>query len=187
MPKRKRYSRRHSRRAAPATSVVGYTRSLNLVQQLAGSEATSLVTVDFPDVVTPAEHTENRKILRVAGQAFFTATIAANQYAMAQWCLWAHPDHEDWPGIADYDPFNDGPGETGFKGLLAPRTFARRTFVLAAPASGSSQTISEQHMIRSKAERLLRPGWKLSAGLYTKGTANVTVRHLSLLRAVVAG
>jgi len=151
------------------------------------SDATLLVTADVPDVVTPDSETVNRKILRIAGQAFYAAALTAGQYAVAQFCLWAHPKHEGWPTVAEYDPFNDGPGESGFEGLLAPRTFCRRTFVLAVPDSGSGQTIESAHMIRSKAERLLRPGWVLTAGLYLRGTSGVAVRHTSLLRYVVSG
>jgi len=187
--------RGHSRRrrgrkrgsAHVSESVAGYTRLIGLSMAAPASNATGLTTVDFPDVQTPSEHTENRKILRVAGTCFFTAALAADKYCAAMFCLWAHPKQESWPNVSAYDPFNEGPGETAFEGMLAPRAFARRSFVLATPASGSAQTISEQHTVRSRAERLLRPGWILSAGLYVRGSSGVSVSWNGLLRAVVAG
>lgn len=189
MPTRRRHTRRRSRRRreAPSTSIAGYTRFLDLLGNAPASDATGLFTFDIPDVETPPEETVNRKILRVTGQGIFTASLTAGQYAVAQFCLWAHPKHEDWPAVSKYDPFNQGPGETGFEGMLAPRPFCRRTMVLAAPSAGVTETITQDHIIRSKAERLLRPGWILSAGIYVKGSASVAVRHVSLLRTVVAG
>lgn len=183
---RRKY-RRKRRRTAPSVSVVGYTRRLRLFGSSPASEATALFTSDVPDVLTPPAETVNRKLIRVSGEAFFACALTSGQNAVAQFCLWAHPKHESWPGVDEYDPFNDGPGKTGFEGLLAPRTFCRRTFVQTVPASGAAQTISQQHMIRSRAERLLRPGWVLSAGLYVRGTSGVAVEHLSLLRYVVSG
>lgn len=185
--RRRRRSRAHRRRrTAPSVSVAGYTRAIDLTLQAPAADATGLVTKDFPEVENTSGETVNRKILRVTGQGIFTAALAAGNYAMAQFCLWAHPKHEDWPSVADYDPFNDGPGESAFEGMLAPRTFSRRTMVLASPASGTAETITQDHIVRSKAERLLRPGWVLTAGLYVRGTSGVAVRHTSLLRAVVA-
>lgn len=178
--------RRKRRRVMPSTSIAGYTRFIDLSGSAGASDGTSLVTTDFPDVVTPPAETVNRKILRVAGQGMFAASLSAGQYAVAMFCLWAHPKQESWPTVSDYDPFNDGPGESTFEGMLSPRTFGRRTLVLTAPASGVTETIQESHLYRSKAERLLRPGWVLSCGLYIRGTSGVDVRYTALLRAVVA-
>lgn len=186
MPRRK-HRRRRRRSIRPSPSIAGYTRLIDL-EGTSAAGTTVLSTEDVPDVVGLATETVNRKLIRVGGQAMFAAALAADQYAVAQFCLWAHPSHESWPTVADYDPFSEGPGETGFEGLLSPRTFCRRTFVLTTPASGVAQTIETAHMIRSKAERLLRPGWKLTAGLYLRGSAaGIKVRHTSLLRYVVAG
>lgn len=181
--------RRHRRRrVAPSVSIAGYTRRLQLDATAPSPDLkTGLVTLDVPDVETPPEETVNRKILSVHGQAFFSASLSAQQNVCAQFCLWAHPSHETWPGVDKFDPFQQGPGEAGFEGMLAPRPFCRRTFILAVPQSGEAQTISSQHTIRSKAERLLRPGWKLTAGLYLSGSAGVSVSHQSLLRVTVAG
>lgn len=183
----RRGHRRKGRRPHVSESIAGYTRVIDLSKAAPASDATDLVTVDFPDVVTPPEETVNRKILRVTGQGMFAAALTAGQYAVAQFCLWAHPKHEDWPTIQDYDPFNQGPGEAGFEGMPAPRPFGRRTMVLTSPASGNIETIAQDHIYRSKAQRLLRPGWILSAGLYLRGTSGVSVRYTGLLRAVVAG
>lgn len=183
---RRRRGRKRNR-AHVSESIAGYTRLIGLSMAAPGSDATGLTAVDFSDVDTPAEHTENRKILRVAGAAFFAAGLTSGQYCAAQFCLWAHPKWEAWPTVSDYDPFNEGPGESSFEGMLSPRPFSRRTFILAVPPTGSAQTISEQHMVRSRAERLLRPGWVLSAGLYVRGTSGVQVSWNGLLRAVVAG
>lgn len=186
--RRKRHRRHRGRSRTPrvAESVAGYTRPLALNQSVTGP-GTSLTTIDVPDVLTPAEHTENRKLIRVGGTCMFAAGMPANRAVMAQFCLWAHPKQESWPSVTDYDPFTEGPGETGFEGMLAPRAFCRRTFVLVTPSSGVTETITEQHMIRSKAQRLLRPGWILSAGLYVRGDSGVAVAWRGLLRFVVAG
>lgn len=187
MPRMKHRRRRRKRHTAPSVSIAGYTRPVDLSGTAAASDATSLVTQDIADVVTPGEETVNRKILRVAGQAIFTASLSAGKMVMAQFCLWAHPTQEDWPAVTKYDPFTEGPGQSDFAGMIAPRPFCRRTFVLATPATGVAEVIQAQHTIRSKAERLLRPGWKLTAGLYIRGDSGVAVRHTSLLRTVVAG
>lgn len=181
---------RHRRRSIrPSTSIAGYTRVVDLTVTGTGGGTTLLSTVDIDDVVQSGSLTENRKIIRVAGRAFFSAGLAKNQSAVAQFCLWAHPDQEAWPAVSAYDPFTEGPGETGFEGMLSPRPFCRRTFVMSTADSDAApnQLVQESHMVRSKAERLLRPGWKLSAGLYVRATNGVKVRHTSLLRTVVAG
>lgn len=183
----RRHRGRKRRRVAPSVSIAGYTRSLKLTATAPVSDGTILVTADVPQVENKDGETVNRKIIRIAGQSFFSAGLTTGQDCMAQFCLWAHPSQEEWPSVGDYDPFNDGPGTSVFDGYLAPRAFCRRTYVLAVPATGSSQTISSEHMVRSKAERLLRPGWKLTAGLYLRGTSGVQVTHFSLLRYVVAG
>lgn len=183
------------RRIAPSVSIAGYTRQIDLAGVCSQNDVTGLVTQDVTDVANGRadenfeSETVNRKLIRVAGAAMFAARLNDGQHALAQFCLWAHPDHESWPTIAQYDPFTEGPGKPGFEGLLAPRTFCRRTFVLTSPSGsgGSVEIIQDQHMIRSKAERLLRPGWKLTAGLYFAGSDDVHVRHTSLLRYVVAG
>lgn len=180
---------RSAKRTAPSVSIAGYTRFIDLSAPALASGETRLVTADVADVENTEGETVNRKLVRVEGQAMFTAGIAADKYAVAQFCLWAHPKQEDWPTVDEYDPFNDGPGESSFEGMLAPRSFCRRTFVIATPTSGGvEEVITAQHMIRSKAERLLRPGWVLSAGLYLKASdAGISARHTSLLRYVVAG
>lgn len=187
MARKRTHRRRRRRRLRPAESIAGYTRFLDIKSTTSSGTGTDLQTVTFPDVMTPGDHTENRKIVRVAGQAFFTANLAADKVCASQFCLWAHPEQEAWPSVSDYDPFNDGPGQSAFEGMLAPRAFCRRTLVLSTPSSGVAQTVSNEHMIRSKAERLLRPGWILSAGLYTRADSGVSVRFTALLRAVVAG
>lgn len=190
MAMRRRRGTRHRRRrhTAPSVSIAGYTRYLDLAGTVAAANVTQLITADVPDVSTPSTETVNRKIVGVSGEAMFSAALAAGHDVAAQFCLWAHPEHEDWPSVADYDPFNDGPGESAFKGMLAPRAFCRRTMVLTVATSGSTQTIQQDHRIKSRAERLLRPGWKLTAGLYLRGNnTSISVAHLSLLRYVVAG
>jgi len=183
--RRQRGSRR--RREAPSVSIAGYTRFIDLTSPVSVGTGTTRVEADIPDVVAPDTETVNRKILSVTGNAFFTAALPADKVCVAQFCLWAHPKHEDWPGVAEYDPFNDGPGESGYEGMIAPRPFGRRTFVLSTPSSGEAQTISAQHLYRTRSERLLRPGWVLTAGLYTRSDIGTSVRFTALLRAVVAG
>jgi len=185
--KHRRQRGKTRRREAPSVSIVGYTRFIDITSAVSTGTDTELTTVDIPDVVTPGEETVNRKVLSVTGQSFFTGALPADKVAVAQFCLWAHPKNESWPVVAKYDPFNDGPGETGFEGLIAPRTFGRRTMVLSTPSSGVAQTISAQHLYKTRSERLLRPGWVLSAGLYTRADSGVSVRFSALLRAVVAG
>lgn len=188
MARKTRRRRRHNLpRFAPSASIAGYTRMIALEGTPAANYATSLITQDFPDVVTPPEETVNRKIVRVSGQAMFAASLDAGKHVAAQFCLWAHPKHEEWPAISKYDPFNEGPGESGFEGMLAPRTFCRRTFLLNSAGATSTATVMiEEHRVKTRAERLLRPGWILTAGLYLRGDT-VACSWRGLLRAVVAG
>lgn len=187
--RRHRGRRRHRRRLAPSVSIAGYTRAITLAGTTSGTAfTTTLVTQDVQDVETPSTETVNRKIVGVSGEAMFAANLAANRNLLAQFCLWAHPEHESWPSVADYDPFNEGPGESAFEGMLAPRAFCRRTFVINTPAGGVAETVLNQHRVKTKAQRLLRPGWKLTAGLYVRGSAaSLAYSHASLLRVNVAG
>lgn len=186
--------RKRGRAAAVAVSIIGYTRLIDLSATAPASGNTVLVTQDVDDVrngdpAQPQAETVNRKILRVGGQAFFSAGVGQDSHVVAQFCLRAAPGLDDWPTVVDYDPFQDGPGEQAWQGSASPRPFCRRTFVfgVADSSAAATQVIEEQHMIRSKAERLLRPGWKLQAGLYVAGSQGVKVRWTGLLRSVVAG
>ena len=186
--RRRRHRRRSRHRTAPSASVVGYTRLLDLKAQADTTGAATVMTsADFPDVQNTSGETVNRKILRVHGQAFFSAALSADEFAVAQFALWAHPKHLGVPTVAEYDPFKDGPGDPAFEGLPVKRPFGRRTFVLNTPGSGVASTISSEHTYMTKAERLLRPGWVLSGVLYVVGSANVNMRWTALLRAVVSG
>jgi len=185
MTRRRRRSKRRTIR--PSVSIAGYTRQIGLTATAGAT--TQLATVDIDGVDNLTGETQNRKIIGVRGQAMFAAALTANTHMVAQFCLWAHPEHEDWVTVADYDPFNDGPGVTGFEGMMAPRPFCRRTFVMNTPnpATEIVETIQTQHSVSSKAERLLRPGWKLTAGLYVAGTSNIAARWDGLLRFTVTG
>ena len=185
----RRKAKRRRRSIRPSVSVAGYTRFLSLENTAPASGATALVVQDVEGVVTSEVLTENRKLIRVGGSAMMAVRLNANQHAAAMFCLRAAPQQEDWPSVSDYDPFREGPGENDFQGMPSPRPFCRRSFVLATPAGsgGETEVIQEAHMVRSKAERLLRPGWKLQAGLYVTGSQGVMVKHASLLRYVVAG
>lgn len=187
---------RRSRSPHVAESIAGYTRVLDISATAAANNGTTLQAIDVEgvengdsepgDVNAP---TVNRKILRVAGKAFFSAGLARNQYAVAQFCLRAAPRLEGWPAVAVFDPFEDGPGHQAYEGMPSPRPFCRRTFVLSTADADPAVAalIQESHMVTSKAERLLRPGWKLQAALYVRGSSGVKVRWTGLLRTVVAG
>lgn len=185
---RRRRKHRRRRHLAPSTSISTYTRPIVISAAGAAQSATVLTAMDVPDVVTPPTETVNRKIIRVTGEMMMACTLSGNEAAFAQFCLRAAPDNQAWPTVAEYDPFTQGPGETGYKGQASPRPFGRHALVFTfAGSSDAGTAIQESHRYSTKAERLLRPGWKLQAGLYIKANEGTVVKVAALLRTVVVG
>lgn len=195
MARKRTHHRRGSRRRhmAPSVSMVTYTRIVDLSVNGPSNDATAVATADITDVTNTSGETVNRKIVGIHGSAVLHCGLAANQHVAAMICFRAAPTLSDFPSIVEWDPFNDGPREgtdpTGYEGRPSPRPFARRNFVLATSSHTASTTelVTEQHAFRSRAERLLRPGWKLQAGLYVRASQSVNVRWYGLLRFSVAG
>lgn len=186
-------ARKHRRRRGThvSESIVSLTRTVELEGTAAASEATTVTAVAIPQAVTPPEETVNRKILRISGQLMFAASLPADNHLYAVFCMLAHPLSEGatgFPSIEEWDPFNDGPGKTGYAGESSPRPFGRRRLVLNTPPSSSADVsaIFEPMDYRTKAKRLLRPGWALSAGVYVKGDT-VKWRLDGVLGVVIAG
>jgi len=187
-----RYRRRRSKRsrsAAPSVSMVTYTRLIDLEVTPTASDVTALATFTVPEVDNTTGETQNRKLMSVHGQAMMAAKINAGAHAAALFCLRAAPELDDWPAVTDWDPFNDGPGGAGsYDGRPSPRPFGRKNFVCVTPGTGGvTEVFNQAHTYRSKAERLLRPGWVLQAGLYVRATAQTDVRVFGLYRFAVAG
>lgn len=184
---RSRRRGRHRRRTAPSVSIVTQQSIIDLTVTGTNLQTTQLSTGDF-GVSTPGSETVNRKVLGVRGDLVFSMAAAAGKAGLAMFALWAHPDIEDWPTVAQFDPWSDDdqPGESAFEGRMHPRPYGRRIMALATPSSGVAETVIRDERYRTKAERLLRPGWKLSYGLWVR-SEGVQVRVFGGLRATVAG
>lgn len=186
--------RRTGRRGAKVSeSIATYTRLIDLVDTGSGLTQTNVKSLTLDDDKTGIinEETQNRKILRISGEFFWTAGLGADQVAAAMFAFWAHPKAVTAAeGLEDFDPFAAGPAlPTGdYEGRPTPRPFGRRSLVLSTPgASSEAQTISQSLRYSTKAERLIRPGWTLSAGLWTRASDTVSVRCTGVFRVVVAG
>jgi len=190
---RESYRRRRgsSRRAPrPSVSMATYPQVVALEATGIADSATVVTSLALPDVENTGGETENRKVIRVVGTLMFAAGLAANQHAYAMFALWAHPKLESFPTVTEFDPFNPGPakGATTYEGRPSPRPFGRKYFSLLTPESlGSVETISEAFRYHTKAQRLLRPGWILSAGLWIAATTGVKARVGGILQPTVAG
>jgi len=181
--------KRRYRSKGPAPSTATYTQKLILQGASTADGATALHTVAFEDIKNTSGETVNRKIVRVTGSLQYAANPSAGKAVWGMFALRAAPELDPWPSVADFDPFNSGPGgsDTAYKGRPSPRPFARRNFIHFVQTGGSATQLFEQFMLRSKAERLLRPGWQLSAGLYVAGDAVINVGVAGLIRVVVEG
>lgn len=199
MAHRRRRTRRFRHRRGskrPSVSIATYSRLINLTAT--GSGLSNGNTVLAHEVVNDVENktgeTVNRKLLSISGELMFAAKIAAGETAV---CMFAHLAHPAIHGMGDtpltgddsWDPFNDGPdGSTSYGGRLSPRPFGRRNFVLAAPPTGGeAEVVMNQHVYRTRAKRLLRPGWECSRGIYVRASSGVSVRLSGILRYSVAG
>jgi len=186
MAARRRKRRRRSTR--PSISILTQQDVIDLAIGGAGlASASAFTNQDFATVANVSGETINRKVLRVSGDLMFSANLPAGKAALCMFALWAHPVLDGWPSVAQFDPWASDPSKSGFEGRPSPRPYGRRIMALASPASGTSETIQQAHTYRTKAERLLRPGWKLSCGLWVRADSGVQVRVFGGLRAAVAG
>ena len=172
---RKTYRRRRSRRRAKvSTSVVTYQRQIRLKLN---SSSTAYNVSTTSQAIDGAENTSgetvNRKIVGVRGTLSYACQPAAGEQTDAMFALWAHPRIEDFPSGTDFDPFDAGPGgaRTTYDGRPTPRPFCRKYFSHILQESGTSTQFFQQHNFRSRAQRLLRPGWILTAGLWVRSSA----------------
>lgn len=183
-----RRMKRHSRTKV-SDSIVTYSRVIDL-NGTGDGDTTHLVQGQIPGVSNLSGETTNRKIIRVVGTLMFSSNLSAGHHCYAMFALLAHPEIDgSFPPVTDWDPFEDGPGlGADFDGRPSPRPFGRRTFALLTPATGGvTETIQQAFRYSTKAERLLRPGWGLSAGLYLRATDGVQGRVGGVLRATVVG
>jgi len=167
--RKRRSKRRRSRRSIrPSESVVTYRKPLDMEMTSAASSTTVVSTLSLLPGDT-VRSTTNRKVVGARGSLAFSAKLSASETLVALFGLLAHPKLEDFPSIAEYDPFHeDGPlaGSATYEGRPSPRPFARRYFALTNVSDGAEQTLTERWVMKSRAGRLLRPGWELHAGIW---------------------
>ena len=165
--RRRRYSRRRSRKVSE--SIVTYQRIVKLSVTTGSADATSIDSGDVDDVHNMGGETVNRKIIGVRGTLSFATQPPAGDLTVAMWALWAHPAEQDVPSLDDFNPFTAGPtGSDTYKGRPSPRPFARKYFSHILQSSGTATQHFTQFRVNSKAQRLLRPGWKLTNLLYVR-------------------
>lgn len=190
MPRRMQRRHRFRRRDTPSVSSVTYSQVLQMSLQTTQANQTVSTIQDVSNVSNTSGETVNRKILRVTGNLAFAAQPSAGSTIVTMFALWAHPIATDPEILTDFDPFGgEGPGKPGFEGRPLPRPFGRRLFAHTLQPGGTATQIFEELRYHTKAERLLRPGWKLSAGLWcrcaTSGSHQTQIG--GGLRVVVAG
>lgn len=185
---RRRGRRRRRRRSAPSVSIVTYQRFVDIQVAAGTANQTAMESISIPDVANMSGESVNRKILRATGTLAGSVHIAGNQGAAAMFALLAHPDLEDIPPVSDFDPFDDGPdGSNTYKGRPSPRPFGRKYFAFANVTGASTATFQEEFRYRTRAQRLLRPGWKLSGLLYVRSNRGVTFRVNGIVSIAVSG
>lgn len=186
-----RRRRKRSRSDRPSVSIATYQQFVQLAVATGGTNVTTVTTSVFPNVENTGGETVNRKILRVSGSLMFAANLVADRDLGAMFCLRAAPKDDAWPSVEDFDPFNAGPslGNVAYEGRPTPRPFGRRMFALVTPAGGgAAEVIQQAFRYSTKAERLLRPGWRLQMGLYVRGShPDIACKVGGVLSAVVAG
>lgn len=187
----RRRKRRSRRRAAPGTSMVTYQQIVDLDSRPPTAGTTQLVTQELSQVANLEGETVNRKILRIAGDLAFATQPTAGHYVVAMFAMWAHPKLEDFPTVGAFDPFATGPAGAGtgtYEGRPSPRPFGRRMLVHTLQAGGAATQLFRDMRYSTKAERLLRPGWVLSAGLWVRSSqAGPVVKVSGLISVTVAG
>ena len=185
--------RRHRRRRShdrPSTSMVTYQRVIGLSGSSSGTANTTTVVSEQVDgVENTGGETVNRKIVRITGELCFSSALTAGDDIVAMLAMWAHPKLDGFPSVDSFDPFTEGPtGAATYEGRITPRPFGRKYFALNVPASGAIETLSSEFRYHTKAARLLRPGWILSAGLWVRSTKLSKPFSLNgILSAAVAG
>lgn len=192
MSYRKRRSggrRRRSRR--PSVSVATYADLINLQAAPAAADTTKAAIQNLSQVKNTSGETVNRKIVRVSGDLAFATQPSAGHVVVAQFALWAHPEI-DSDGVTELDPFVTGPGgaqpSADYEGRPSPRPFGRKLFAHVLQTGGTATQFFESFRYMTKAQRLLRPGWVLSAALWARSTeANVNVSVGGAIRVVVEG
>lgn len=159
------------------------------MQVTSRSGNTVLASAPVADVNNLSGETVNRKILRVSGTLAASSTLAGNTGIAAMFALLAHPKLEDIPSVADFDPFDDGPdGSNTYEGRPSPRPFGRKYFAFANVSGAPQATYQEEFRYRTKAQRLLRPGWELHSLLYVRvNSGTPTFRLNGVISASVAG
>jgi len=168
-----------------------YTQFIQLAVATGGTNVTTFTKNVLPNIKNTSGETVNRKIVRVTGSLMFAANMVADRDLGAMFCLRAAPLGDAWPEVSSYDPFNAGPalGNESYQGRPSPRPFGRRMFALVTPAGGGVG-VTEMQAFRysSSAERLLRPGWELSMGLYVRGShPDIACKVGGVLNVTVAG
>lgn len=191
MPRERRYRRRSRRRREEvAVSHAAYLDQLGFQTTAGGSPNTTVLrTVDVDSVENDPEQTTNRKLVSIAGSMLSSVKLQAGQVIGAMLCFRMVTDSDPWPAINVFDPFTVGPfpGST-VGGRPVPLPFARRFIAHAICNGGDPQTFTQEFRMRSRSERLIRPGWKLQAGLYVRCTAaNTPIYVGGLLRLSVIG
>lgn len=188
--RRKSHRRRRTDHVSESVITVGQMLDLTATGGDFGDGSTKTASVVWNGVDNLG--TTNRKIVRVTGDLCFTAALSADQAAVAMFALWAHPTAvTPAEGLLDFDPFDiaDNPqaGKEAYDGRPTPRPFGRRMFALNVPKSGSVQTFTENFTYRTRAKRLVRPGWELHGALWARASNNAEIRLTGFLRAVVEG
>lgn len=186
--------RRHKRREsdAPATSMITLQRFIDLSPSAStGENNTLLENTDIEGASNASGETTNRKIVSIRGTLMFASKLSAGSHAVAMFAMWAHPGIDDFPTLADFDPFDESgsdPQQPNYGGRPTPRPFGRKFFALATPqGGGEGEVIQQAFSYGTKAKRLLRPGWKLSAGLWVRASIGNVARCTGLVSVSVAG
>lgn len=192
MPRRMHRRRKHSRRRreAPSVSIATYQDIVNLDVSATAANRTFSSFATLSQVKNDSGETVNRKILRVSGELAWATQPAAGFYTLGMFALWAHPEAQDLTDLSGFDPFASGPdgAATSYEGRPHPRPFGRRLFVHAVQQNGQASQLFREFSYRTRAERLLRPGWQLTAGVWVRTNASTGRAKLAgPLSVVVAG
>ena len=176
MTYRKRRSRSRGRRRRmerPSVSVATYAQLLYIAGQTTQANTTVGKLQRVSQVKNDSGETVNRKIVRVTGSLSYATQPPQGIANVAMFALWAHPIGMSDEELLGFDPFVTGPdGDAGtYEGRPHPRPFGRKMFSHVVQPSGTASQLFQQFEYRTKAKRLLRPGWRLSAGLWSRSTA----------------
>lgn len=176
MARRRRYTRtrRRSRRSYNLRKRVmpSKGRAPNATQVFGTTSGSANTTVLSSHELgnMPFDDDQDRKLLGVNGRLDFGLSLSGGQAMEVTTILMVVDDANGVPSVADYDPFQDQPGDSNWMGRPF-KTMTRRYVARALPTGAPAAVIDVPIRLRSRRVVLLKPGQSAYLVIYTRSSA----------------